>query len=74
MVSVLPSASWLVTVAVSVWPVVGAVGAIVTESTTGAVLAGGVTVQVNVSVSLPLASETVTVTLCVPGRCRRGCR
>ena len=29
-------------------------------------MAGGETVQVNVSVSLPLVSETVTVTLCVP--------
>ena len=50
------------TLAVSVWFVVGEAGVIVTVSTTGGVLAGGETVQVNVSVAVRLPSLTVTVT------------
>ena len=40
---------------------------IVTESTTGGVLAGGETDQVSVSVAVEVPSLTVTTTLCVPG-------
>ena len=61
MVSVSPSASWLVTVAVSVWPVVGELGLMETVSTTGAVLVC-VTVQLKLSVSVSVPSETVMVT------------
>ena len=41
---------------------IGVAGAIVTVSTTGGVLAGGETVQVNVSVAVRVPSLTVTVT------------
>ena len=75
MVSGSPLASWLVTVAVSSWSVAGDVGVIVTVSTTGGVLAGGETDQVNVSVAVRVPSLTVTSTLCVPcGAGRRACR
>ena len=59
-------ASWLVTVAVSSWFVVGDAGVTVTVSTTGGELAGGETDQVRVSVAVRVPSLTVTTTLCVP--------
>ena len=51
--------------------VTGVVGVIVTESTTGATLAGGETVHESVSVALRVPSLTVTTTLCVPAGAAR---